>query len=168
VKFNSRYSSVRRFAALAYVLVAAQATCAQPRNVTVKELVQEPNKFSGKEISVTGYFDQRQTHSAFICSDARTARSLDIHDLNARIFLDFKHEQLTNPRIKLVDRGYAHVVGRFEYKNIERKIWGGDKTNPNRVIVRATVGFGWGGVYSMQITDIKQFGPVRRPLRRNG
>jgi hypothetical protein len=143
----------------------AQTTSARPLRVSFAQLVASPTKFKGKKVSVVAYFDQIQSHSPFICADAYAAKTLTVGEDKPTIFINLKRQQLTDPSIKVIDRGYVRIVGKFEYKNIDSKVVESSKKDGGRVIVQTKTGFGWMGVFSMQITNITEFMPVEH---RNG
>ena len=146
-----------------FVVVAAIQALGRPLPVTIEELQRAPKEFNGKEISVEGYYDQTQEHSPFIARSQSEARRRTAHAGDVLIFVDVKRSQITHRSIKLIDRGYVRVVGLFQHKSTKGRPLKRDPKNPERVIWQSSVGFGWGGIYSMQITNVKELLPMPRP-----
>jgi hypothetical protein len=152
---------VRLLIVLGLVMSSGSVITAQPINVTIQQLTAAPKKFNGNQVRVIGYYDQTQEHSPFIARDARSAHSTAAKDIDALIFVDLKPSELTNPAIKVINHGYIRLVGTFQYKSTQGKSLGPDTKNPGRFIWESSVGFGWGGIYSMQITKVKEFTPIK-------
>jgi hypothetical protein len=147
---------------LALATTTASASEARPTRVTLQQLVATPKKFNGRDVSVVGYYDHTQEHSPFLARDIRSAHSTEANNIESLIFVALKPSQLKDPAIKAINRGYIRIVGTFEYKSTQGRSLGPDRKNSGRFIWQSSLGFGWGGIYSMQMTNIKEFTPVSR------
>lgn len=124
-----------------------------PAEVSVRQLLETPERFNGKRISVTGYFDTTEAHAC----DLRATKERP-SDMRALVNLELSRPN--DPAIKTLTRDYTRVVyvrviGMFEYKKvgpINSKPVTGD---PNvKAIITMQTGFGWMGLLDKQITNI--------------
>src|ERR1700694_5440261 len=93
------------------LLLIASSTWASARPIVVspEQLLANPTRYSGKQVSVRAYYES-DGHSPTFASKANAAY---------RIYADFEHPLLPVRSITQVPlRRFVRVVGRFEYKDL--------------------------------------------------
>jgi hypothetical protein len=130
-----------------------------PISASVPQLLATPQKFSGKRVSVVGYYVASLEHSG-LYSQARAAEKSNTTDdniwLDPDIWSDPAHLKPGISPVKALNHRLVHVVGTFEYKKMtQRKL----RDEGQRTIFEATVGFGWGGLWPSRITKISELRP---------
>jgi hypothetical protein len=156
--------SPRRYIAALFSLatLAGFAHAAEPPiNTSVSQLLAAPQKFSGKRVSVVGYYLASLEHSG-LYSNARAAKKSNTTDdniwLDPDIWSDPAHLKPGISPVSALNHRMVHVVGTFEYRKMtQRKL----RDEGRRTIFEATVGFGWGGLWPSRITNISEFRPER-------
>jgi hypothetical protein len=130
------------------MVTAVTACAADAVSVSVQQLFDKPRRYENKLVAVTGYFDASES--------LLSAKRGDGWD----IVLDFTEAQgkILKKQHQLYS-GMVHVVGVFEYIDTKprfiRHLGGPD----NRDLYESRVGFR--GVWSSQITGIREFAHVR-------
>jgi hypothetical protein len=153
--------SGRLLAAVWLVAVSSAVADSEPISVSIQQLVATPQQYSGKRVSVSGYFDTTETHACDLRATKR--RPTD----NARLInivippgSEATLQRLTHNFTKLVR---AHIVGTFQYRYVgpikETPVHGDPYV---RKIVTMQTGFGWEGLWDKQITNILDFRVVVR------
>lgn len=149
------------------LLLMSLAASAKPVEVTVDQLVATPKQFTGKQVSVTGYFDTTVHHGC----DLRARRS---RPDDGRQYINIVVPKAAVPAVKHLTHNFtrvvrAHIVGTFQYRYVgpiaERDIKYDHPLPPGEVerkIVTMQLGFGWMGLWDKQITDITQFRVLTR------
>ena len=141
----------------AALLASSVSAAAKPIDVTVAQLVQTPQRFHGKRVSVTGYYD---AESWLKFGDLRASPKNEPHPGNT-IYIDLNDQQVYAMRRQHFLVGWVHVVGRFEYS---RPVPSHPvKTSDPKVDARYVwVGLGHGYGYSREINHVSEFTPLRR------
>lgn len=144
---------------LLIVLLAVASTSAaasKPIEVSIGEVVRHPQRFNGKQVSFRAYFGFGG-HSCYF-SETREAQE-------KTVFADLDHTSLSRRSIESVPHGcFIHVAGTFQYRPITRRVIPRPETkatpypgNVERDLVEVTIGFGWMGIYDMQLTRLTEF-----------
>jgi hypothetical protein len=155
-----------RLPAIALVVVASSAGAAsRPIQTSVEQLLAAPQRFHGKRVEVTGFFDSpdrgwelRQTakHAPHRDWPIDNVIYIDFSDAQAQLIIGKQHFL----------KGYVHIIGRFEYSpptpdvvhrtpRPKRPLRDGEVV---RDIVTKWWGFGFG--HPFQIAAITLFKPI--------
>lgn len=144
---------------LAAALLAAASSAAadsKPLAVSIQQLVATPQRYNGKRVSVTGYFDTTETHA---CDLRATKKRPDDNRQLINVEIPPGSEDtvkhLTHNFSKVVR---ARIVGIFQYRYVgpikEAPVYGDPHVQK---IVTMQTGYGWGGLCDKQITKISDF-----------
>src|SRR6266496_4534610 len=130
------------------LVFAALSTMATPKpvEVSIRELIGDPQQFHGKTVSVTGWFECEFEAGC----ELRFTRSAQ--DRRKTILLELSQRQAVALQDTRPLQGWLHVVGRFEYSRPtpERVIHKADPRDPtDRGIVEIWQGFNF---HSCRIT----------------
>ena len=145
----------RPFLLLLLALTSAAAT-SKPLDITVDQLVNAPERFNGKRVSVSGYLDTTVHHGCDL--RARRKRS---DDPKQRVNIVVPESAV--PAVKQLTHNFtrivrAHVVGTFQYRYVgpiqETPVSGDPHVQK---IVTIQTGFGWEGLWDKQIKKISEF-----------
>jgi hypothetical protein len=144
-----------RLPLLSLLLTSVVAT-AKPLDVTIDQLVAAPERFNGKQVSVTGYFDTTVHHGCDL--RARRKRSDD-----PRQRINIVVPESAVPKVRRLTHDFtrivrAYIVGTFQYRYvgpIKETAVHGDPNVPK--IVTIQTGFGWEGLWDKQIAKISDF-----------
>lgn len=138
---------------VAFCVVVVASACAEskPLAVTVEQLLATPERFEGKRIAVSGFFE-----CAFEAG-CELRRSRKREDRIHTILLDLTQQQHLALGKKTHVRGRLFVVGRFEYSRPHPDIVKGKSEDKASGLKREIVEV-WHGFYfhSCQITAITQ------------
>ena len=143
------------FLSLLLALTSASAT-SKPLDVTVDQLVDAPERFNGKRVSVSGYFDTTVHHGC----DLRARRKLSD---NPKQRVNIVVPESAAPVVKRLTHNFtrvvrAHIVGTFQYRYVgpiqETPVSGDPHVQK---ILTIQTGFGWMGLWDKQITKISDF-----------
>lgn len=155
-------SSVIAYLLISTTAAASSATLRNPVDIELRQLIATPDRFNGKRVSVTGYFDTTQAHGC----DLRETKQRPI-DMREVVNIELRRpddpfvRRLTHDYTRVA---YVHVVGVFQYRKvgpIESKPVSGD---PHvKGIITMQTGFGWMGLLDKQITDISVLREVPAP-----
>jgi hypothetical protein len=121
-------------------------------SVSVAQLVERPDRYSNKVVSVVGYYGL-DVHSTFLTADARTARTSTMG--SSYIFLDFRGSPIPRSSLTRVAPGYVRVTGTFQYRKM--------KVTRGKEVDYIVPGFGWMNSFERQITKISTFEKVPSP-----
>lgn len=127
-----------------------------PLEVTFDQLVSQPKHYSGKRVAVIAYYNiDSAEHSTYLASLLKA----EFKGL-PQIFVDLP-KWVSNARARATKNRRIRIVGRFEYRYVgpikETPIRGKPSDEIERKIITMQTGFGWMGIYDMQITRITQF-----------
>jgi hypothetical protein len=143
------------FLSLLLTLTSAAAT-SKPLDVTVDQLVAAPERFNGKRVSVSGYFDTTVHHGCDL--RARRKRSDD-----PKQYVNIVVPESAVPALKRLTHDFtrvvrAHIVGTFNYRYVgpvkETPVSGDPYVQK---IITIQTGFGWEGLWDKQINRISDF-----------
>ena len=141
----------------AALLASSVSAPAKPIEVTVAQLVQTPERFHGKRVYVTGYYD---AISWLKLGDLRASPKNERH-LGNTIYIDLTDQQVYAMRRHHFLVGWVHVVGRFEYSRPVPSHR--EKTSSPKVDVEyVSLGLGHGYGYSREINHVSEFTPLPR------
>jgi hypothetical protein len=143
------------FLLLLLTLTSAAAT-SKLLDVSIDQLVAAPERFNGKRVSVSGYFDTTVHHGCDL--RARRKRSDD-----PKQYINIVVPESAVPTTKGLTHDFirvvrAHIVGTFQYRYvgpIKQTPVNGDPYVEK--IVTIQTGFGWMGLWDKQITDVTDF-----------
>ena len=146
-------------AVLCIYAFGATAAATRPVEVQFNELVNHPQKYNGKRISVRAYVVTSCTHCGEFWASVESARDSRVHDKTVLqcIAIGGYRRGYVLPKwfAKKLDSqdydGYVRVTGRFEYTHKTRDL------TPLK-------GFGWYRLDDKQITDITQLRPLGPPI----
>jgi hypothetical protein len=154
---------VTRVAIIAACAVAASASAIaaqKPIAVSVGQLVSAPQRFAGKPVEVTGFFDPQER--GFELRAHRGDRKEQEVPFTKSLFVDLTQQQINSLiRKHQFRRGQVRVIARFEYspQTPDRVVQAADPRNPrDRTIVERWQGFG--PFYTCQLTAISLFEPI--------
>ncbi len=134
----------------------ANASSGAPLNVSLNELMAHPRSYNGKTVSVTAYFASSCEFCFSIWPDVRTAR--DLNSFHKRIAIGHAARGVRIAEPPRNFDGYVHVVGTFHYRYLWRREYvRHPRTDPERVVVEANVGYGGMGLDDKEITNIAEF-----------
>jgi len=150
------------------ILLAISVTNAAnetPLKIDVNELIQHPSKYNGRRVDVKAYVVTSCTHCGDFYASIHAARrgranAVAVGDLASDLVMP---KWPTNRLSKrgVVNDGFVHVVGKFEWKRLWRKEYPVKASSwPERSIVVANGGFGWMGLRDKQITEIDVYEPI--------
>jgi hypothetical protein len=142
------------FGAIILLVSAAAADGPAALSVSVQQLIENPAKFNGNQVSVIAYYASEH-HGPYLCADAKTARQGGIGSW--RIYPDFENSTVPREALNRVRHGYVSVVGIFQYRNM--------KITKGKEFDYIVPGFGWMNIYDKQITKITAFANVTAPKR---
>ena len=149
------------------ILTSATVSCAplpDAVEVPLRQLVETPQRFNGKRVSVAGYFDTTQAHAC----DLRATKKRP-SDMRSLVNIELPRpddpfvKSLTHDYTRVV---YVRVVGVFQYRKV-----GPIKSKPVKgdpyvkAIITMQTGFGWMGLLDKQITDISILREVAAPKK---
>jgi len=143
------------FLSLLLTLTSAAAT-SKPLDVTVDQLVAAPERFNGKRVSVSGYFDTTVHHGCDL--RARRKRSDD-----PKQYVNIVVPESAVPALKRLTHDFtrvvrAHIGGTFKYRYVgpvkETPVSGDPHVQK---IITIQTGFGWEGLWDKQINRISEF-----------
>jgi hypothetical protein len=152
----------RRLLAAAWLMAASSAVAeAKPIDVSIHQLVATPQRYNGKRVSVSGYFDTVETHACDLrATKRRPTDNAELISIHIPPGSEAALQRLTYNFTKLVR---ALIVGTFQYRYvgpIKETVVRGD---PHvQKIVTMQTGFGWEGLWDKQITKISEFRVVVR------
>jgi hypothetical protein len=138
------------------LLLTSVAASAKPLDVTVDQLVTAPERFNGKQVSVSGYFDTTVHHGC----DLRGRRK---RPDDPRKYINIVVPESAVPAIRRLTHDFtrvvrAHVVGTFQFRYVgpikEAPVYGDVHVQK---IVTIQTGFGWEGLWDKQIAKISDF-----------
>jgi hypothetical protein len=152
----------RSIAVLMLVLCSAASGAQPPIEAQFNDLVKNPQKYSGKRVSVRAYVVTSCTHCGEFWPSVEAARDSRVHapEILPCIAIGGYRGGYRLPdwfarRLDSQDYdGYVRVVGRFEYVQ---------KYRSNRM-VDGYHGFGWSHLDDKQITDITELCPLGPPI----
>ncbi len=129
-----------------------------PLTVSFDELVNHPQRYNGKRVSVRAYVVTSCVHCKEFWASVQAARDSRIHDSRVQnwiVFGDLAHSftlpKQFSERLKSQDYdGYVRVTGTFQYVHMTRET--------------ALSGFGWGRLDDKQITHITELRPLGPPI----
>jgi len=143
------------FLSLLLALTSAAAT-SKPLDVTVDQLVDAPERFNGKRVAVSGYFDTTVHHGCDL--RARRKRS---DDPRQRVNIVVPESAVSS--VKRLTHNFtrvvrAHVVGTFQYRYVGPVQETPVSSDPHvQKILTIQTGFGWEGLWDKQISKISEF-----------
>jgi hypothetical protein len=140
-----------RVSFISVVVLTSAVAADAARVVAFDELVAHPQRYNGKFLSVTAWLQIDDTHKIASLAPRPHADASGLPE----IFVDW-------PRSIPERRAYAgadhrvKITGVFQYRRFERRVI--DPGGPGRRgFEEHTLGFGWGGIFDMQLTKISEF-----------
>jgi apolipoprotein N-acyltransferase len=126
--------------------------------VSFGDLVNHPEKYNGKRVSVRAYLVTSCTHCREFWASVQSARDSRIHERGSQNWITFGDlaRGFALPKwleYKIRNQnydGYVRVTGTFQYVHMTRET--------------ALTGFGWGRLDDKQITEITQLQPLGPPI----
>src|SRR6266436_8405375 len=131
--------------------LASAFAASGPTVVSLDQLAKHSQRYNGKFVSVAAWLQVDDTHKVASLAPRPHAEASGLPE----IFVDW-------PRSIPEHRAYAaadhrvRITGIFQYRKFETRVI--DPGSPgHRGIEQHTMGFGWGGIFEMQITNISDF-----------
>jgi hypothetical protein len=131
----------------------------QPVEVSIDQLAANPQRFHNKRVAVVGYFDASTPEVREIRTTARS-------DNGTHIYVRPDAALAKKLNSNKFDHGRVHIVGTFQHKDTTptkiRDLPARTDGGIQRSIFSHPQGWGWMGVYNMQIKDITEFTRLSR------
>jgi hypothetical protein len=145
-----------RIVLIAALIAPAALGSSAPLEVTFDQLASQPKRYSGKRVAVVAYYNiDSAEHSTYL---ARIPKA-EFKGL-PQIFVDLP-KWVSDAQARATKNRRIKIVGRFEYRYVgpikETPVRGKPSDEIQRKIVTMQTGFGWMGIYDMQITRITEF-----------
>lgn len=115
-------------------------------HVSVAKLLQSPEEFDGKRVTVSGFYVTAYEHSALYIDQKEFWRESDKTLFERSIWIEFTDQRAEPGKIAVVDNDNVQVTGTFRYR-------------PEH-IMRTQLGFGNNGAWAMQIHKLTGLKPV--------
>jgi hypothetical protein len=147
----------RRLLAAALLVTASSAVAdSKPVVVSIQQLIATPQRYNGKRVSVTGYFDTTETHACDLrATKHRPDDNRQLINIEIPPGSDDALKRLTHDFTKVVR---ARVIGTFQYRYVgpikETPVHGDPHVQK---IVTMQMGYGWEGLWDKQISKISDF-----------
>jgi hypothetical protein len=147
---------------LAMSLLTAIATVGQagssPVDVSLNQLINHPDRYNGKRVSVRAYLVTSCTHCRELWASVQAARESRVRDSSVQNWISFGDlarsimlSKVLSDGLKRQDYdGYVRVTGKFRYKRLTAQT--------------LLTGFGWGHLNDKQITEVTQLQPLGPPI----
>jgi hypothetical protein len=169
----------RALALLVILTCSATAADTRPIEVPFDALVKHPQKFNRKRVAFRAYVVTSCTHCGEFWESVKAARDSRVHDSTVQNWIaigGYRQGYLLPKwfahRLDSQDYdGYVRVVGRFEYRQLTRRVIPQPKSKVplpsgevEHDIIQTTLGFGWMGLNDKQIRDITELTPLGSPI----